>query len=50
MTKPNPCVSLIKVNFKSTSAHKHSKDVVVGVAAKFEMQELVKKKLMILNV
>ena len=44
MTKANTCVSFIKVDFKSTSVHKRSEDVDVGVAAKFEMQVLVEKK------
>ena len=44
MTKANTCVSLIKLGFKSNSIHKRREDVVVGVAAKFEMQELLKKK------
>ena len=51
MTKANTCVSFIKVNIKSISVHKRPEDVDAGVATKFEMQELVKKKeLMILNV
>ena len=44
MTKANTCVSLIKLGFKSNSIHKRREYVVVGVAAKFEMQELLKKK------
>ena len=44
MTKANTCLSLIKLDFKSTSVHKRPEDVDAGVAAKFELQELVKKK------
>ena len=43
MTKANTCVSLIKVDFKSTYVHKCLEDVDVGITAKFGMQELVKK-------
>ena len=44
MTRANTYASLIKVDFKSTSVHKHHEGVDVEVAANFEMQELVKKK------
>ena len=43
MTKANTCISLIKVDFKSISIHKRPENVDVGDAAKFKMQELVKK-------
>ena len=43
-TKANTCDSLVNVDFKSTSVHKRPEDVDVGVAAKFEMLKLVKKK------